>query len=65
MLVFIGQIFALQAPVFTEVDESKYVQFSEEVPPQFNVTEKRNTCEYFAPKLLKLRARRKYTKEKE
>jgi len=37
MLVFILQIFALQAPVFTEVDESKYVKFSAEVPPQFSV----------------------------
>ena len=55
MLVFIGQILALQAPVFTEVDESKYVQFSEEVPPQFSVTEKENTCEHFAPKLLKFK----------
>ena len=42
MLVFIGQILALQAPVFTDVDESKYVQFSEEVPPQFSVTGKEN-----------------------
>ena len=55
MLVFIGQILALQAPVFTEVGESKYVQFSEEVPSQFSVTEKENTCEYFAPKLLRFK----------
>ena len=54
MLVFNLQILALQAPVFTEVDESKYVQFSEELPPQFSVTKKKNTFEYFAPKLLKL-----------
>ena len=54
MLVFNLQILALQAPVFTEVDESKYVQFSEELPPQFSVTEKENTFEYFAPQLLKV-----------
>jgi hypothetical protein len=55
MLLFILQIFALQAPVFTEVDESKYVQFSAEVPPQFSVTEKENASEYFAPNLLKFK----------
>ena len=55
MLVFNLQILALQAPVFTEVDESKYVQFSEELPPQFSVTKKKNTFEYFAPKLLKFK----------
>ena len=55
MLVFNLQILALQAPVFTEVDESKYVQFSEEVPPQFSVTGKENTFEYFAPQLLKFK----------
>ena len=39
MLLFILQIWALQAPVACDVDESKYVQFSDDVPPQVSVTE--------------------------
>ena len=37
--LFVLQIWALQAPVPCDVAESKYVQFSDDEPPQVSVTE--------------------------
>ena len=38
MLLLHLQISALQPPVPCDADESKYVQFSDDVPPQVSVT---------------------------